>query len=82
MTVGFQNASSRVVSALHVRRRLQSPSQLDPRCARAFRPLSQLTLVEADSEISTEGGITIQCAKEAWVEYLGEHPEPILDRIE
>jgi NAD(P)H-dependent FMN reductase len=22
------------------------------------------------------------CAKKAWVEYLGEHPEPILDRVE
>jgi NAD(P)H-dependent FMN reductase len=22
------------------------------------------------------------CAKRAWVEYLGEHPEPVLDRVE
>jgi hypothetical protein len=22
------------------------------------------------------------CARKAWVEYLGEHPEPFLDRVE
>ncbi len=22
------------------------------------------------------------CAKSAWVEYLGEHPDPVLDRVE
>jgi chromate reductase len=22
------------------------------------------------------------CAKKAWVEYLGEHPEPAFDRVE
>jgi len=30
----------------------------------------------------TEASKHYPCVKRAWVEYLGEHPEPVLDRVE
>jgi chromate reductase, NAD(P)H dehydrogenase (quinone) len=29
-----------------------------------------------------EASAHYQCVKRAWVEYLGEHPEPSLDRVQ
>ncbi len=31
---------------------------------------------------SVEANKHYPCAKKAWVEYLGEHPEPAIDRVE
>jgi chromate reductase, NAD(P)H dehydrogenase (quinone) len=49
---------------------------LDPRLSERFDTniVDFMDLVEASKHYP--------CVKRAWVEYLGEHPEPVLDRVE
>jgi chromate reductase, NAD(P)H dehydrogenase (quinone) len=58
---------------------------------RAFTPDGRLAVSELQRRFDTnivnfmdlvEASTHYPCVKRAWVEYLGEHPEPVLDRVE
>ena len=46
----------------------------DAACPASINIVNFMDLVEASKHYP--------CIKRAWVEYLGEHPEPALDRVE
>jgi chromate reductase, NAD(P)H dehydrogenase (quinone) len=81
LRVPFEHLGARVYpdmfSLAQAHKAFQEDGQLaDPELQKRFDVMliGFMNLVEASKHYP--------CAKKAWVEYLGEHPEPILDRVE